>query len=121
MEGGDAPGRSGPSTIAEDDPDYVPAYSPYTITLRNFSRIDTLAFIGVMVEEFPGYQNHDLISLDSSEAQYLYETSASRAKLLEWINILLNDMSLDEGDIMITFQANDVTIEKMSPAAPEAQ
>ena len=112
MEGGAAPGGSGPSTIAADDPDYVPAYSPYTITLRNFGRVDTLAFIGVMVEEFPGYQNHDLISLDSSEAQYLYETSASRAKLMEWINILLNDMSLDEGDITITFKANDLTIEK---------
>ena len=59
LEGGAAPGRSGPSTIAEDDPAYVPAFSPYTITLRNFSRVDMLAFIGVMVEEFPGYQNHD--------------------------------------------------------------
>ena len=101
--------------IAEDEPDYVPAFSPYTVTLRNFNRADTLTFIGVMVEEFPGYQNHDLISLDSSEAQYLYETSASRAKLLQWINILLNDMSLDEGDIAITFQGNDLTIEKSAP------
>ena len=118
MEGGAAPGGSGPSTIAADDPAYVPAFSPYTITLRNFGRVDTLAFIGVMVEEFPGYQHHDLISLDSSKAQYLYETSASRAKLMEWINILLNDMSLDEGDISITFQGDDLTIEKSVSTEP---
>ena len=122
LDGGEAEaGRSGPTTIAQDDPDYVPAFSPYTITLRNFRRGDTLAFIGVMVEEFPGYQNHDLISLDSTEAQYLYETSASRAKLLEWINILLNDMSLDEGDVTITFQGNDLTIEKSAPTATEQE
>ena len=108
-------GRSGPRKIADDDPAYVPNYSPYTITLRNFSRGDVLAFIGVMVEEFPGYQHHDLISLDSSEAQYLYETSASRAKLLEWINILLNDMRLDEKDAAITFEVNDLTIERSAP------
>ena len=118
MDEGSTPNRSGPNKIAEDDPAYVPAFSPYTITLRNFNRTATMAFIGVMVEEFPGYQNHDLISLDSSEAQYLYETSASRAKLLEWINILLNDMSLDEGDITITFRANDLTIEKSAPREP---
>ena len=118
LDEGAAPDRSSAMEIAEDDPDYVPAYSPYTITLRNFSRIATLAFIGVMVEEFPGYQNHDLISLDSSEAQYLYETSASRAKLIEWINILLNDMSLDEGDITITFSGNDLTIEKSASSEP---
>ena len=121
LDGAAEVGRSGPTTIAQDDSDYVPAFSPYTITLRNFRRSDTLAFIGVMVEEFPGYQNHDLISLDPTEAQYLYETSASRAKLLEWINILLNDMSLDEGDVTITFRGDDLTIEKSAPAATEQE
>ena len=92
----------------------------FTVTLRYFRRSEALTIIGVMAGEFPGYQDHDLIALDSIEAQYLYVTSATRAKILEWLNILLGDMGFEPDDIEMNFNEDDITIEKTGIAAPGA-
>ena len=95
--------------------------TPFTVTLRHFKRSEALTIIGVMADEFPGYEDHDLIALDSTEAQYLYVTSATRAKLLEWLNILLGDMGFEADTIAMTFTENDIAIENTAVAPPGTQ
>lgn len=102
----------------ESDADIMYSGTPFTVTLRHFKRFEALTIVGVMADEFPGYQDHDLIALDASEAQYLYVTTARRAKLLEWLTILLGDMGFEADAIAMTFDESDITIERVAVGGP---
>lgn len=105
----------------QSDADMMYTGTPFTVTLRHFKRSEALTIIGVMADEFPGYQDHDLIALDTAEARYLYVTSATRAKLLEWLNILLGDIGFEADAIAMTFSEDDITIENIAVATPGSE
>ena len=89
---------------------------PYTVTLLDFDRRTALAVIDVMSNEFPGYSSHQLIGQTGGRRNYAYLTSASLAKLEEWIHILLGDMKLAPGKkVAVRSSGNHITIERLAP------
>ena len=89
---------------------------PYTVTLRYFERREALTFIGVMADEFPGYNTHTLLSADQATRRYSYITSAKPHKMEEWLTILLGDMNFDpDKEVWIAIDGTEITIEKIVP------
>ena len=90
--------------------------TPYTLTLRYFDDREALTIVGVMAEEFPGYESHNLINKSAALRRYVYLTTAKAAKLEEWLYILLRDMGFDlKRDTLIQVQGTEVTVDKLIP------
>ena len=90
--------------------------TPYTVTLRYFQRREALTIIGVMADEFPGYNTHTLLSADQATRRYSYITSAKPDKMEEWLTILLGDMNFDpDKEVRIAINGADITVEKIVP------
>ena len=90
--------------------------TPYTVTLRYFDDREALTIIGVMADEFPGYETHDLINKSATVRRYEYLTTAKAMKLEEWLFILLRDMGFDETrEILVQVQDTDITVDKLIP------
>ena len=90
--------------------------TPYTLTLRYFEDREALTIIGVMAEEFPGYEAHDFISKSPTVRRYNYLTTAKSAKLEEWLYILLTDMGFDaKNDFVVLLQGTEITVDKLIP------
>lgn len=88
----------------------------YTVTFRDFDRVEMRAIVGVMASEFPGYKNHRHISVAPGIGRYSYVSSAGPGKLEEWLSILLGDMNfaLDK-DVLIRVSGAEVTLVKVAP------
>ena len=90
--------------------------TPYTVTLRYFDDGEALAIVGVMAEEFPGYETHDLIGKSPTVRRYNYLSTAKVFKLEEWLYILLRDMGFDaKNDVLIQVQGTEITVDKLIP------
>ena len=90
--------------------------TPYTLTLRYFEDREALTIIGVMAEEFPGYEAHDFISKSPTIRRYTYLSTAKAAKLEEWLYILLRDMGFDaRSDFVVLIQGTEITVDKLIP------
>ena len=90
--------------------------TPYTLTLRYFEDREALTIVGVMAEEFPGYENHDLIGKSPTVRRYNYLSTAKSAKIEEWLFILLRDMGFDaKSDVLIQVQGTEITVDKLIP------
>ena len=90
--------------------------TPYTVTLRYFEDREALTVVGVMADEFPGYEAHDLINKSPTVRRYNYLTTAKAYKLEEWLYILLRDMGFDTtSDILIQVQGTEVMVDKLIP------
>ena len=90
--------------------------TPYTVTLRYFDRREALTIIGVMADEFPGYNTHTLLSANQAIRKYSYITSAKPHKMEEWLTILLGDMHFNpDKEIRIAINGANITVEKIVP------
>lgn len=90
--------------------------TPYTIMLRYFDDGEALTIVGVMAEEFPGYETHDLIGKSPTVRRYNYLSTAKAFKLEEWLFILLRDMGFDaKSDVLIQVQGTEITVDKLIP------
>ena len=90
--------------------------TPYTVTLRYFEDREALTVVGVMADEFPGYETHDLINKSPTVRRYNYLTTAKSYKLEEWLYILLRDMGFDTtSDVLIQVQGTEVMVDKLIP------
>ena len=90
--------------------------TPYTVTLRYFDDREALTIVGVMAEEFPGYETHNLISKSAVVRRYQYLTTAKAVKLEEWLYILLRDMGFDDTqEILVQVQGTDIMVDKLIP------
>ena len=90
--------------------------TPYTLTLRYFEDREALTIIGVMAEEFPGYEAHDFISKSPTVRRYTYLTTAKSVKLEEWLYILLRDMGFNaRSDFVVLIQGTEITVDKLIP------
>ena len=88
----------------------------YTVTLEDFGRMEALAIIGVMADEFPGYKHHDLMRQMPDFRRYAYTTSAKSHKLEEWLTILLNDMGFNvDREVAFVIRGTDITVQKIVP------
>ena len=90
--------------------------TPYTVTLRYFEDREALTVVGVMADEFPGYETHDLINKSPTVRRYNYLTTAKAYKLEEWLYILLLDMGFDTtSDVLIQVQGTEIMVDKLIP------
>ena len=90
--------------------------TPYTLTLRYFEDREALTIIGVMAEEFPGYEAHDFVNKSPTVRRYNYLSTAKSAKLEEWLYILLTDMGFDAtSDFVVLIQGTEITVDKLIP------
>ena len=90
--------------------------TPYTVTLRYFDRREALTIIGVMADEFPGYNTHTLLTADQATRKYSYITSAKPHKMEEWLTILLGDMNFNpDKEVRIAISGANITVEKIVP------
>ena len=90
--------------------------TPYTLTLRYFDNREAITVVGVMADEFPGYNSHELLDKSAAVRRYSYVTTAKAAKLEEWLYILLNDMGFDpERETLVQVQGTDIRLEKLVP------
>ena len=90
--------------------------TPYTITLRYFERREALTIIGIMADEFPGYNTHTLLTANQATRRYSYITSAKPHKMEEWLTILLGDMNFNpDKEVRIAINGAAITIEKIVP------
>ena len=103
----------------KEKPDPFADKGIFSLTLTGFNTEETLEVMRVMTTEFPGYQDHELVSRQRAVRHYRYETKASRAKMEKWITILLTDMGFDpDRDVDITVEGNRVTIAKNETLDP---
>ena len=106
-------GRSG-SGAGKNSDHGVP--TTYTVTLEDFGRMEALAIIGTMSDEFPGYKHHDLMRQMPDLRRYSYTTSAKVHKLEEWMTILLDDMGFNvDREIEFVIRGDIVTLHKIVP------
>ena len=90
--------------------------TPYTLTLRYFENQEALALVGVMAEEFPGYNEHNLIDKSAAIRRYEYHTTAKASKLEEWLYILLTDMGFDaEREVLVQVDGTSIRVDKLTP------
>lgn len=86
----------------------------YTLTMRHFPTSETMQIIGVMTSEFPGYSSHNAMETSGAVQRYEYVTTATQAKLVEWIKILLSDMSLNlDRDVELRSAGTQITIDRL--------
>ena len=90
--------------------------TPYTLTLRYFENQEALTLVGVMAEEFPGYNAHNLIDKSAAVRRYEYNSTAKAAKLEEWLYILLTDMGFDaEREVLVQVDGTSIKVDKLVP------
>ena len=90
--------------------------TPYTVTLRYFEDPEALTIIGVMTDEFPGYESVELMKKSSTVRRYYYLTTAKATKLEEWLYILLRDMGFDaKREFMVHVQGTEIIVDKLVP------
>ena len=90
--------------------------TPYTLTLRYFDNREAITVVGVMSDEFPGYNSHELLDKSAAVRRYSYVTTAKAAKLEEWLYILLNDMGFDpEREVLVQVKGTEVLVDKLVP------
>ena len=89
--------------------------TPFTVTLRHFSRTEALTIIGIMADEFPDYVSHEALMVTAAVRQYDYRTRQKAHKLEEWLYILLRDMGFAERDYLVRIAGTDIHVEKLVP------
>ena len=90
--------------------------TPYTVTLRKFHDHEALTLIGVMADEFPGYESLELMRKGATIRHYNYLTTAKAYKLEEWLYILLRDMGFDpKRDVLVQVQGTEIVVDKLIP------
>ena len=98
----------------------VPGHGPlttYRVVLRSFGDRDAHAITRAMIEEFPGYESHHLITSRSAFRRYEYRTTARSFKLEEWLSILLGDQGFDvDRDVRIQVQGTDIVVDQLAPS-----
>lgn len=94
--------------------------TPYSLTFRRFSNEEVLQIMNVMTAGTPGgfpcFANYDTDSGTSTVQRFSYVSSASAAKLREWLTLVLLDMGLPPGPVVeIMVGGNEITLDKIVP------
>ncbi|MBF0419476.1 MAG: hypothetical protein HQL78_04855 [Magnetococcales bacterium] len=113
-------------TVAKGRDEPVERYQPsashtmmttYGVTFRHFDVAEILSIVGVMSGEFPGYSSHNVIEQGPAVQKYEYLSTATVAKMVEWLNILLLDMGLHpDRNVVILVEGTQITLDKITPS-----
>jgi hypothetical protein len=94
--------------------------TPFSLTFRRFTNEEVLQILNVMTAGTPGgfpcFANYDTDSGSSAVQRFTYVSSASAAKLREWLTLVLLDMGLPPGQtVEILVGGNEITLDKIVP------
>lgn len=89
----------------------------YGVTFKHFDVTEILQIIGVMGRDFPCYSSHNTIEQSAAVQKYEYISTATSAKMVEWLQILLLDMGLHpDRNVVILVEGSQITLDKITPS-----
>lgn len=122
--GGSSSGGGSVATSSSGDSRCNSMLTNYTL---EFKRFETREISDVMnaitnssgglsaADRFPCYQSHDMMSGGNSAIRrYSYGTTANRAKLYDWLNMILMDIGMKpDHDVLILNNGNSIIMERV--------
>jgi hypothetical protein len=120
---GSIPGTPGPVTDANrNDPRCQGMMTTYSINFRRFTDLEVLQMLNVMTagstSGFPCYSSYETTSGTGAVQRFGYVSTASAAKLREWMTLLLLDMGLSpDRQVAFLVNGNEITLDKIVPNA----
>ncbi len=94
----------------------------YSIRFVRFSSEEISNSMRIMSSEFPGYLSHNLLKKEPAMVSYEYVTTASSAKLDEWISILLKDLGMPPGKVVfVNLNGAEFRLERISSKSRRSQ
>jgi hypothetical protein len=121
---GAAPGATGPVADAgRGDPRCQGMMTTYSLGFRRFTDLEVLQIMNVAAagngSGFPCFSSYESIGGTGAVQRFGYVSTASAAKLREWLTLLLLDMGLST-DRQVTFlvNGNEIILDKTVPNAP---
>ncbi len=119
--GGGAVG--GGAVVDRGNPSCQGMMTTYSIGFRRFTDIEVLQIINVMTAGpaggFPCFSSYETAGGTGSVQRFGYVSTASAAKLREWLTILLADMGFStDRQVNFLVSGNEITMEKIVPNQP---
>jgi hypothetical protein len=92
----------------------------YSLGFRRFTDLEVLQIMNVMtagpVNGFPCYSTYEQISGSPGMQKFGYVSTASAAKLREWLTLVLLDMGLNpDSQVAFLVNGNEITLDKTTP------
>lgn len=92
----------------------------YTVNFRRFTDTEVLQIMNVMTagpaSGFPCFSSYEQINGAPSQQRFGYVSTASAAKLREWLSLVLLDMGLNpDSQVVFLVNGNEISIEKVTP------
>jgi hypothetical protein len=102
------------------DPRCAGMMTTYSIGFRRFTDLEVLQILNVMtagpVAGFPCFSSYETTSGTGAVQRFGYVSTASAAKLRQWLTILLLDMGLDtDRQVAFLVNGNEITLDKIVP------
>lgn len=111
------------STVSSSgDPRCKNMTTPFTLSMKRFDPKEANKLISVMTNKgnvsanskFPCYVRHNLLGREAAVQKYEYVSSATTAKLNQWISVILQDMGLKPSeDVVMRVSGNEIFLEKV--------
>jgi hypothetical protein len=120
---GAAPG-GGPITDANrNDPRCQGMMTTYSLGFRRFTDLEVIQIMNVMTagqnSGFPCFSSYETIGGTGAVQRFGYVSTASAAKLREWLTMLLLDMGFStDRQVNFLVNGNEITIDKIVPNQP---
>jgi hypothetical protein len=92
----------------------------YSLGFRRFTDLEVLQILNVMtagpVNGFPCFSTYEQISGSPGMQKFGYVSTASAAKLREWLTLVLLDMGLNpDSQVAFLVNGNEITLDKTTP------
>jgi hypothetical protein len=105
------------------DPRCAGMTTTYSLGFRRFTDLEVLQILNVMtagpVAGFPCFSSYETTSGTGAVQRFGYVSTASAAKLREWLTILLADMGFStDRQVNFLVSGNEITMEKIVPNQP---
>ena len=109
---------------SRNDPRCNSMVTSYTLEFKRFANRDISTIMNTIsnshgniaeTDRFPCYQSHDMMQGGNSTLRrYSYSTTASRAKLYDWLNLILMDLGhVPDQNVMIINNGNTIILEQI--------
>jgi hypothetical protein len=118
-----APVVAGPGTVVQGpDNRCAGMMTTYSLGFRRFTDLEVLQILNVMtagpLNGFPCFSTYEQISGSPGMQRFGYVSTASAAKLREWLTLVLLDMGLNpDSQVAFLVNGNEITLDKVTPAA----
>jgi hypothetical protein len=120
---GITPGVASTQGTSQGDPRCQGMMTTYSIGFRRFTDLEVLQILNVMTSGpaagFPCFSSYESIGGTGAVQRFGYVSTASAAKLREWLTLLLADMGLStDRQVSFLVTGNELMLDKIVPNQP---